>query len=313
MDDLRISRRSFLIGVSTAPVVLAACASSAARSASTIAPIAPTVSTTTSVSTPASAAPLPVPVLAPSPSPSTTPESTQLSSSVGDAQPPPTSTAPATTATPTTVAVTQTSAVPGASAVYIDHGIDTSDMVALTFHLSGTPQTVTALLDLLAVRSVAVTTFAVGTWITAHPEITRRVVADGHELGNHTEHHLTMSGLTRQQISDEIVRCGQAIVPFVGSIGRWFRPSATVVPDQVILDEAGHAGYPVSVGYDIDSVDNEDPGAAAIVANVNPHLHPGAIVSLHFGHAGTIDALPRILDELAARNLRPVTLSAMLG
>jgi peptidoglycan/xylan/chitin deacetylase (PgdA/CDA1 family) len=76
--------------------------------------------------------------------------------------------------------------------VYIDHGIDTSDMVALTFHLSGTPQTVTALLDLLAVRSVAVTAFAVGTWITAHPEITRRVVADGHELGNHTEHHLTM-------------------------------------------------------------------------------------------------------------------------
>ena len=186
-------------------------------------------------------------------------------------------------------------------------------MVALTFHLSGAPQTVTALLDLLAARSVAVTAFAVGTWITAHPEITRRVVADGHELGNHTEHHLTMSGLTRQQISDEIVQCGQAILPFIGSIGRWFRPSATVVPDQVILDEAGRAGYPVSVGYDIDSVDNEDPGAAAIVANVNPNLRPGAIVSLHFGHAGTILALPRILDELAARNLRPVTLTTLLG
>lgn len=186
-------------------------------------------------------------------------------------------------------------------------------MVALTFHLSGSPATVTALLDVLKQRGVTVTAFAVGTWITANPEITKRLVADGHELANHTEHHLDMATLTPEQINAEIVECGQAIMPFIGSIGRWFRPSSTVVPTQVILDEAGKAGYAVSVGYDIDSVDNKDPGSAAIIANVTNQLHGGAIVSMHFGHAGTITALPHVLDALAARALRPVTVGTLLG
>jgi len=42
-------------------------------------------------------------------------------------------------------------------------------------------------------------------------------------------------------------------------------------------------------------------------------VHPGAIVSLHFGHAGTVQALPAILDGLDQRNLTPVTVSTLLG
>ncbi len=272
-----ISRRRFLAGVaSTAPVVLAACSGSG-KPATALAPAAGATGS------------------------SLVPQLTVVE--------PPATSAPTTAA----VAATTTTTKAGGSAAFIDHGDATSDMVALTFHLSGTPATVSALLDLLHQRAVTVTAFAVGTWITANPDITTRLVADGHELGNHTEHHLEMSTLTPQQITDEIVECGQAIMPFIGSIGRWFRPSSTVVPTQMILDEAGRAGYPVSVGYDIDSVDNKDPGPAAIIANVNSKLHGGAIVSLHFGHPGTITALPHILDELAARTLRPVTIGTLLG
>ncbi|MEO7369354.1 MAG: polysaccharide deacetylase family protein [Ilumatobacteraceae bacterium] len=277
-----ISRRRFLAGVAwTAPIVLAACAGSDN----------PATEPTGGGATTSSFVPRPT---------------------VGPPAEPSTSAVP-TDAPTTAPVVAATTATTGGPAAFIDHGDATSDMVALTFHLSGPPATVTAMLDLLHQRGVTVTAFAVGTWITANPEITKRLVADGHELGNHTEHHLEMSTLTSQQIGDEIVECGQAIMPFIGSIGRWFRPSATVVPTQVILDAAGKAGYPVSVGYDIDSVDNKDPGAAAIVANVNPKLHGGGIVSLHFGHPGTITALPQILDELAARRLRAVTVGTLLG
>lgn len=280
MAESTITRRRFLLASAyTGSIALTACAST-------------NRATGRLPSTPSTAALVPAgsSEALPQPLPTTTPIGVATS-------------APATTSAPVAA---------GGPATFVDHGPDT-DMVALTFHLSGQPSTVSAMLDLLRARSVAVTAFAVGKWITANPEITKRAVADGHELGNHTEHHLSMGRLTRQQISDEIVQCGQALMPFIGSIGRWFRPSATVVPDQVILDEAGRAGYPVSVGYDVDSVDNKDPGAAAIVANVKAALHPGAIVSLHFGHQGTIDALPHILDELARLNLRPVTLGALLG
>lgn len=218
-----------------------------------------------------------------------------------------------TTSTAAASDVGATTPVAGAPATFIDHGNPDVNAVALTFHLSGKTSVVSEMLDLLKSRSVAVTAFAVGTWITANPEITKRLVADGHELANHTENHLSMNRLTRQQVSDEIVQCGQALIPFIGSIGRWFRPSATVIPKRLIREEAGLAGYPVSVGYDVDSVDYKDPGRSAIFSNVKNNIHPGAIVSFHFGHQDTIDAFPDILDYFTTINLQPVTVGALLG
>ena len=46
---------------------------------------------------------------------------------------------------------------------------------------------------------------------------------------------------------------------------------------------------------------------------VKKQLHPGAIVSLHFGHRDTIDALPKIIDMLSAAGLTPVTVTGLLG
>jgi len=154
------------------------------------------------------------------------------------------------TVAPTTVAPTSstTPRVAGAPAAYVAHGGTNSDAVALTFHLGGDPALVTQLLDLMRDSQLRVTVFAIGSWITAHPDQGHRVVADGHELGNHTEHHLSMLDLSRDQVRAEIVDGGQALVPFIGSIGRWFRPSGTDVPSQLILEEAGRAGYAVSVG-----------------------------------------------------------------
>jgi peptidoglycan/xylan/chitin deacetylase (PgdA/CDA1 family) len=85
------------------------------------------------------------------------------------------------------------------------------------------------------------------------------------------------------------------------------------VPSQLILEEAGRAGYPISVGYDVDSRDYTNPGANAVVSTVTSAIHPGAIVSLHFGHRDTIDALPLILRDLDAKSLRPVTIGELLA
>jgi peptidoglycan/xylan/chitin deacetylase (PgdA/CDA1 family) len=103
------------------------------------------------------------------------------------------------------------------------------------------------------------------------------------------------------------------LVPFVGSIGKWFRPSGTDVPDQLILDEAGRAGYAVSVGYDVDSRDFKEPGSKAVIAKVKAEVHAGSIVSLHFGHRDTINALPAILDHLAGLGLTQSTVTGLLG
>jgi peptidoglycan/xylan/chitin deacetylase (PgdA/CDA1 family) len=222
------------------------------------------------------------------------------------------STTTTTTPTTSTVGSTTTQAVVG-PATYINHGPADVNNVALTFHLGGNPTLVAELLDLLKASGITSTLFAIGDWLTANPDLGHRAVSDGHELGNHTKSHLSMLKLSRAAVRAEIVGGGQALIPFIGSIGRWFRPSGTDVPTNLILDEAGAAGYAVSVGYDIDSTDYTEPGAAAVVARVNKQLHPGAIISLHFGHRDTIDALPKILDLLSTAGLTPVTVTGLLG
>ena len=140
--------------------------------------------------------------------------------------------------------------------------------------------------------NVPETTTGVTSSLALAAKIGHRPIDEGHELGNHTKSHQAMLKLSRADIRSEIVGGGQALIPFIGSIEKWFRPSGTDVPNDAILEEAGLAGYTVSVGYDIDSRDYTEPGAPAVVARVTKGLHPGAIVSLHFGHRDTIDAIP---------------------
>ena len=227
---------------------------------------------------------------------------------------PDTSAASASDATSTSTSTSgSAAAASGDAARYVSHGPTSGNRVALTFHLGGDAALVAALLDVMDAKGLPATFFAIGDWITAHPDLTRRAVSAGHELGNHTKRHLSMLKLSRAQVRNEIVGGGEALVPFIGSIGQWFRPSGTDVPNAVILEEAGKAGYAVSLGYDLNSFDYKQPGAAAVIKTVNGQVHPGAIVSLHFGHQDTIDALPGILDHLQQAGLVPVTVGTLLG
>lgn len=253
-------------------------------------------------------------------SPTTSPPTTSIPVvTSASAQPAPTTAqpSPATTvaiAEPTSVvASTAAPQVVSGPAIYVTSGPPEGNMVALTFHLGGDPALVGELLDLLKTSGVTSTLFAIGDWLTTNPALGHRAVDDGHELGNHTKSHKSMLKLSRADVHAEIVGGGEALIPFIGSIGKWFRPSGTDVPSAVILEEAGAAGYAVSVGYDIDSRDYQEPGAAAVVARVKKQLHAGAIVSLHFGHRDTIDALPQILDLLTANGLTNTTVTGLLG
>ena len=223
----------------------------------------------------------------------------------------PASTLPATVV-PATPQPAATSAAPlsGGAAHEIAHATSGRPEVALTFHGAGDLDLARKILTGLATRGAAVTVMAVGTWLAQYPDAARLVTDNGHELGNHTWSHPTLSALTAAAVRTEIERCRDQIATLTGSPGAFFRPSAAQHATPEVLRLAGAAGYSTVLSYDIDSRDFTDPGAASIrrVVGAAP---AGSVVSMHLGHPGTLDALPGLLDTLAQRGLRPVTASTL--
>jgi peptidoglycan/xylan/chitin deacetylase (PgdA/CDA1 family) len=185
--------------------------------------------------------------------------------------------------------------------------------VALTFHGQGDAGVVNQLLAELSNAGVAVTVLAVGSWLTSQPAMARKILDGGHELGNHTQNHLAIADMTAAKAFAEIDQCAQTLKRLTGSIGTWFRPSQTQFATPTIEAQAAKVGYRTCLSYDVDSLDYTDPGPDAVVRNTLGAVRNGSIVSLHFGHPGTITAIPALLDGLRSKGLRPVTMTELMS
>jgi len=155
-------------------------------------------------------------------------------------------------------------------------------VAALTFHVAGDPAAARRLFDEAARLQVPLTLFLVGTFVKANAGYVAELAK-------------------------------AALLAATGQAGRWFRPSGMDVATPLVLEQAAKAGYTTVVGYDLDPRDYQDPGAAAVVDRVRTGLHPGAIVSMHTAHDGTVTALPQVVAAARGNGLRLVTVSELLG
>ena len=237
-----------------------------------------------------------------------------VGTSTGGAASPSAAASASTTSHPSSAATAQAAprlaTTPGPD---ITHGPRDAPQLALTFHGQGPLALAHDILRECAAANASITVFAVGTWLHDFPSIGREIVAAGHELGNHTWSHQQMKQLSAAQAKEEALKGAEALVSAVGTHGRWFRPSGTKSSTPTIRAAARAAGYQRCVSYDVDPEDFRDPGAAAVRDRTLAAARAGSIVSLHFGHTGTVEALPAILDGLRRANLKPVTLSTMLA
>ena len=90
------------------------------------------------------------------------------------------------------------------------HGSRSRARVALTFHGQGPVSMADALLTEAERAGAPVTVLAVGTWLEQYPQMARRVLRGGHDLGNHTLHHLDIAAMDAQapMRRSRAARCG---------------------------------------------------------------------------------------------------------
>lgn len=185
--------------------------------------------------------------------------------------------------------------------------------VALTFDAGAAAEPARRILETLKRTGLKATFFLTGQWVRSNPALARRIVEEGHEIGNHSWDHADFTRLSDAQIRDQLGRTEEEIRRTTGRSSRpYFRPPLGA-RNRRVRELVANSGY-FTVYWSLDSRDSVDKGitAAQIEKRVVEGIAPGAIVLLHCGSEPSAEALDSILEGMRRRGLQQVTLSKLL-
>lgn len=184
--------------------------------------------------------------------------------------------------------------------------------VALSFDTAWGNEDINKILDILSEYNVKGTFFVTGEFVNNYPEDVKAIVAAGHDLGNHSENHIQMSQLTREQCTDEIMKAHNRVKELTGIEMNLFRPPYGDY-NNTLMQVSRECGY-YTIQWDINSMDWKDYGTDNIINTVvnNKHLDNGSIILLHNGAKYLPDALGTIIISLRNKGYDLVPISKLI-
>ncbi len=187
-------------------------------------------------------------------------------------------------------------------------------ILSLTFDISWGDTRAEPILDILQQKGVKKATFFLSSpWSQAHPEIVKKIVDAGYEIGSHGHKHENYSGLNDDEIRKQIRTAHSILTQVTGTPPKLLRlPNGDF--DQRVLRIAEELGYK-TIQWDTDSRDWRNPGVEAIVDRVVTNAHAGDIILLHASDSAkqTHEALPVIIDELKGKGYEFATVSELIS
>ena len=180
-------------------------------------------------------------------------------------------------------------------------------LVALTFDDGPVKSTTPGLLDILKRYHVKATFFVQGKNAEINPDIITRIHQEGHEIGNHTYSHKDLTKISIDKVNEELDKTANIVEAASGVKPALMRPpygSTTYkLRDQLKL--------PV-VKWSVEPRDSYDENTDNIVNTVLHDTNDGDIILLHDTHQYSIDAVPRIIEELEKKGFTFVTVTELL-
>lgn len=178
---------------------------------------------------------------------------------------------------------------------------DTDEKVLyLTFDAGYENGNTPAILDALKKHGAPAAFFVVGNFIEDEPELVKRIVEEGHIVGNHTMTHPDMSAIsTQQSFQEELAGVEKLYEDLTGEpMTRFYRPPRGVysISNLAMADNLGYATFFWSLAY-VDWNQEQQPSREEAFSKLLPRVHPGAIVLLH----STSSTNAEILDELLTK------------
>lgn len=194
-----------------------------------------------------------------------------------------------------------------------------SHAVALTFDDGPDPEVTPKILDMLRGHKARATFFVIGRHVEQYPELARRIVAEGHELGNHTHTHPRLFNLKLTRGMESEIEHAAAIIQHVTGVRpALFRPPIGLKnPHLAIVSRRLRLRV---VMWSLHARDTLFKNPRRISQRVLKHVRPGDIVDLHDGHdlpgqrrRYTARAVASILARLEWKGIKCVTVSELLN
>jgi peptidoglycan/xylan/chitin deacetylase (PgdA/CDA1 family) len=184
-------------------------------------------------------------------------------------------------------------------------------MIALTFDDAPHPEYVPRLLALFRAENLKVTFFLVGEPLRRFPEVARAIVADGHEIGNHSMSHRDLQRASAAVAAEEIAGMQRLIAEQLGTTPTLYRPAGGALSSEVRrVCEREHLSI---ILWDVDTNDwREGSTRDSIVRTVLKEATSGSIVLLHTTHLPSVEAAAELIPILRVRGYQLVTVSQLL-
>src|ERR1700760_721699 len=184
--------------------------------------------------------------------------------------------------------------------------------IAMTFDDGPSAENTPRLLEMLKQRNIKATFFLIGQNVASNPDLVRRILAEGHEIGNHSWTHPQLSKLSDDRVTMEITKTQDAIRDASGFTPTLLRPpygAITMRQRQWIENKLGLS----VILWSVDPLDWKRPGASVITQRILSQARPGSIILSHDIHKQTVDAMPATLDALIAKGYKFATVSQLIA
>lgn len=190
------------------------------------------------------------------------------------------------------------------------HGDLKKKQIALTFDDGPHPQYTPQILDILAREKVKATFFVIGEMADKYPDLVQAEFKAGHNIGNHTYHHVNLTKILEPDVATEIKACGEALQRITQQAPYLFRPPGGDY-DTGVAETSEVLGYTIVLWTD-DPGDYASPGEQLILQRTLKSANKGGIILIHDGVQQTIAILPELITTLKKQGYQFVTIDEMV-
>lgn len=182
--------------------------------------------------------------------------------------------------------------------------------VAITFDCAWGAEDMESILSTLKNHNCKATFFVLGTWAEQNPDIMKKIVADGHEIGNHSYNHTHYTAMSQNEMLADIDKCNKAIKDTSGISPTLFRAPSGDYNNSVI--ETVHSKNMEYIQWSVDSLDWRGLTCEQMSERIIPKTKSGDILLFHNGTAHTAESLDKILTELEKKGFSFLKVSDLI-